>query len=109
MRNLIKNLSKYFTPTYNVLYAPEVSEDSAPIQNYKVIGNPKTAITRSLEGNLYFTLPVRNREENFRSFRLDRVIQSRLAILPSINFAFATFAVLLCVWCLGIALEIFLN
>jgi len=110
MKNQMKNLSKYFTPTYNLVYLPEKSENgNGVVQSYQVIGNPKTATTRSLEGNLYFTLPVRNRKENFRSFSLNRVIQSRLAIMPSVNFAFATFAVLLCVWSLGIALEIFLN
>jgi len=76
----IKNILKYFTPTYNVLYAPEVSEDSAPIQNYKVIGNPKTAAWRSKDGNKLFTLPVRNREEKFRSFRADRCLSVTWAL-----------------------------
>jgi len=106
----MKNLSKYFTPTYNLVYIPEKSENGDGVtQSYQVIGNPKTATLRSLEGNKFFTLPVQNRDEKFRSFRLDRMVESRLAIMPSVNFAFATFAVLLCVWSLGIALEIFLN
>ena len=99
MKNLMKNLTKYFTPSFNVLYIPEKSENgNGVIQTYQVIGNPKTAKLRSVEGNEYFTLPVRNREENFRSFRLDRVIQSRLAILPDYKFLFATLVFLIGLW-----------
>lgn len=77
----LSNLTKYFTPTYNVLYAPDVSESSAPIQTYKVLGNPKAAAWKSSAGNRLFTLPVRNRQEEFRSFRADRCLSVTWALV----------------------------
>jgi len=95
----MKNLSKYFTPTYNLVYLPEKSENGdGVLQHYQVIGNPKTATLRSLEGNKFFTLPVQNRDEKFRSFRLDRMVESRFAILPDVKFLFATLVFLIGLW-----------
>jgi len=98
----MKNLTKYFTPTYNVLYIPEKSENgNGALQSYQVIGNPEKAILRSAEGNRYFTLPVRNRDEKFRSFRLDRCVHRpdfKLAIMPNHEFLFATLALMIVLW-----------
>lgn len=77
IKDIIKNA---FTPTYNVLYAPDKSENNAPIQNYKVIGNPRNAAWKSKDGNTLFTLPVLNRDEQFRSFRADRCLSVTWAL-----------------------------
>ena len=78
MKNLIQNIKNLCTPTYNVLYAPENSANSAPIQTYKVIGHPKSAAWLSNAGNSLFTLPLAGKNE-LRSFRSERVL--------SVNFA----------------------
>jgi len=60
--------------TYNVIYAPEVSESCDPIQVYKIIGHPSLHAWRTGKGKKVFTAQVRNRNENFRCFRADRVL-----------------------------------
>lgn len=85
MENIIQNIKNLFTPTYNVLYAPETSANDQLIQNYKVIGNPRNAAWKSASGKRLFTLPVRNREEKFRSFRADRCLSVTWAIRWNLN------------------------
>jgi len=79
--NIVKTLKNFFTPTYNVLYAPEEYKSGSPIKKYKVIGNPRKAAWKSKAGNRLFTLPVKNREGEFRSFRADRVLSVNFALV----------------------------
>jgi hypothetical protein len=78
MLNFIKNL---LTPTYEITYAPEKSENDAAIQVYRVLGNPAKAGWRSSENKKLFTLPVANRRGEYRAFRCDRVLSVNFALV----------------------------
>jgi len=76
MKNMIQKIKNAIRAslTYNVVYAPEKSENEEAIQVYKVIGHPSLHAWRTSKGDKVFTAPVRNRDENFRCFRADRVL-----------------------------------
>ncbi len=77
---MLKTIKNLLTPTYNVIYAPEHSQNAAPIQTYKVLGNPANAGWKSKAGNRLFTLPMAGSKEH-RAFRADRVLGVSFAIV----------------------------
>jgi hypothetical protein len=82
MKNLLTRINNTLAAslTWNVVYAPDVSESRDPIQNYKVIGHPKLHAWKTSLGHRVFTAPVRNRDKQFRTFRADRVLGVSLAV-----------------------------
>lgn len=82
MKNLFTKINDAFASslTWNVLYAPDKSEQFSGIQNYKVIGHPRFHAWKTKDNNRVFTARVRNREKAFRTFRADRVLSVNLAL-----------------------------
>lgn len=65
-------------PTYEIAYAPEPKDSCLnPIDHYRVVGYPTGNSFRTKSGNVCFRARVENRENAFRTFRVDRVVSIR--------------------------------